>query len=63
MIKHEGRITPKEVLGKIDALKLQSCLTLFEKAVPNDPLFAEAFEALYLRNRDQRTLKMLANIA
>lgn len=28
-----------DIVGAIDALKLRSCLTLFEQAVPDEPLF------------------------
>lgn len=61
--KHEGRFTPQEILGPIDAVKLRSCLTLFEAALPEEPLFGEALDDLYHGERDQQTLKILANIA
>lgn len=62
MLTHEGRFTPDEVLGHIDALKLRSCLTLFERAVPEELLFSEALEDLYHGERDPQTLKILASI-
>ena len=60
MLKHEGRFSPEEVLGPVDAMKLRSCLTLFEKAIPGEPLFGEALDALYQGQRDPQTLKILA---
>lgn len=63
MLGHEARFTPEEVLGPIDAIKLRSCLTLFERAVSEEPLFGEALDDLYHGERDQQTLKILASIA
>jgi uncharacterized protein (DUF1810 family) len=62
MMRHEGRLTPEEILGTIDAVKLRSCLTLFEEAVPEEPLFSDALDDLYYGERDQQTLKILASI-
>ena len=63
VLKHEGRFTPQEILGPIDAVKLRSCLTLFERAVPEDPFFSDALADLYHGERDQHTMKILASIA
>ena len=62
MMRHVGRFTPKEILGPIDAIKLRSCLTLFEAALPEEPLFGEALADLYHGERDQHTLNILASI-
>ena len=63
MLKHDGRFTPGEVLGHTDALKLRSCLTLFEQAIPEESLFNEALDDLYRGERDPQTLKILASIS
>ena len=36
-----GARSPEEMLGPLDAQKLHSCATLFHRAAPDDPLFAE----------------------
>jgi uncharacterized protein (DUF1810 family) len=48
-----------QVFGSIDALKLKSCLTLFERAAPEEPLFAALLERFYGGERDGATLALL----
>ena len=50
--------TPQEILGGIDALKLRSCLTLFDATEPG-ALFGRALGALY-DGPDERTLALLS---
>lgn len=52
--------TAYEILGSPDDMKFQSSMTLFEKAVPSEPLFAAALEKYFAGTRDQRTLELLA---
>ncbi len=49
--------SPEAILGT-DAMKARSCLTLFERAVPDDPLFARALEQLF-GTPDPATLRLL----
>ncbi|WP_353473495.1 DUF1810 domain-containing protein [Salipiger sp. H15] len=50
LLQHPGR-SPEAMLGPVDALKIRSCMTLFE-AVPGAPgVFAEVLERLYGGNR------------
>lgn len=58
VLVHAGRRSAAEIMGVIDAIKLHSCLTLFE-AAGGGPLFAEALGAFYGGERDRRTLAML----
>jgi uncharacterized protein (DUF1810 family) len=44
------------VLGG-DEVKFQSCLTLFEAAVPDEPLFGEALDRCFGGRRDEGTLR------
>ena len=53
----EGR-TAHEIFGSPDDLKLRSCLTLFELAAPQEPLFARCLEKYYAGRRDERTLSL-----
>jgi uncharacterized protein (DUF1810 family) len=49
-----------QIFGAIDALKLRSCLTLFERAAPHEPLFPELLRRYYDDERDNATLQLLA---
>lgn len=49
----------ERVLGAVDALKLRSCLTLFEQVAPDEPLFGELLDAYYGGERDAQTLALL----
>lgn len=51
---------PHAVFGSPDDLKLCSCMTLFEKADPKNPVFGKVLDKYYGGRRDQRTLKILA---
>ena len=48
-------VSAEEVLGHVDALKLCSSLTLFERADPGEPLFARLLRKFYGGVRDDRT--------
>jgi uncharacterized protein (DUF1810 family) len=48
-----------QVFGSIDSMKLKSCLTLFESAAPDEPLFAALLERFYGGERDAATLTLL----
>ena len=58
MAAHAGSLTPEEVLGVLDAMKLRSCLTLFDVVCPDD-VFAEALTYLYGGKKCQRTLEII----
>ena len=51
--------TAEAVFGPVDALKLCSCLTLFERADPAEPAFAALLDTWYGGRRDARTLALL----
>jgi uncharacterized protein (DUF1810 family) len=48
-----------QIFGSIDTLKLCSCLTLFERAAPHEPLFGQLLEKYYSSQRDAATLRLL----
>jgi uncharacterized protein (DUF1810 family) len=54
----QGR-TALEVFGPVDELKLRSCLTLFERAEPGEPLFAALLDRYFAGERDRATLALL----
>ena len=39
--------TAEEIFGPIDALKLRSCMTLFHRAAPDEPVFAQVLDRYY----------------
>lgn len=49
-----------DILGSPDDLKFRSCLTLFQRAAPDEPLFQQGLELFYGGEPDQRTLDALA---
>ena len=50
---------PGAVMGYPDDLKLCSCMTLFELAAPDQPVFGQVLQKFYGGNRDRLTLEML----
>jgi uncharacterized protein (DUF1810 family) len=50
---------PVAVLGDIDALKLRSSMTLFDRADPDQRAFRAVLEKYYGGSEDQLTLGML----
>jgi uncharacterized protein (DUF1810 family) len=52
------RVTAEDIFGPIDALKLKSSLTLFDRVEP-DALFGMALDRFFAGERDGRTLALL----
>jgi uncharacterized protein (DUF1810 family) len=50
---------PVVVLGPIDALKLRSCMTLFDRAAPEEPVFARVLDQYYDGSPDEATTERL----
>ena len=48
-----------QVFGSIDALKLRSCLTLFERAAPDEPVFGALLDRFYGGERDAATRALI----
>ena len=55
--------TAREVFGAPDDMKLRSCLTLFEAAAPDEPVFGDTLNALCGGERDGVTLRRVAAIS
>ncbi len=51
--------TALEIFGPIDEVKLRSCLTLFERAAPGEPLFGRLLGRYCAEERDRATLDLL----
>jgi uncharacterized protein (DUF1810 family) len=54
-----GRRSAEQILGPVDAMKLRSSLTLFDRVAPDD-VFASALGAFFGGEADERTLALLA---
>jgi uncharacterized protein (DUF1810 family) len=50
----------QEILGGIDAIKLRSSMTLFERADPGEPVFGQVLDAYFEGVRDVATLERLS---
>jgi uncharacterized protein (DUF1810 family) len=50
---------PVTVFGSTDALKLRSSMTLFDRAAPEEPVFARVLEQYYGGVPDQATIERL----
>lgn len=59
LLGHKGK-SPEEILGGIDALKVRSCMTLFDKVCPDD-IYAKVLDAFYGGERCRRTLNMIGD--
>ena len=51
---------PRRVMGPPDDLKLRSCMTLFQCAAPDQPVFGKVLEKFYGGRPDERTLEILS---
>ena len=58
LMRVQGR-SALQIFGSIDALKLRSCLTLFECAAPHEPLFGRLLDKYCGGQRDIATLQLL----
>jgi uncharacterized protein (DUF1810 family) len=47
--------TAEEIFGPLDAMKVRSSMTLFERAAPDDPVFARVLDRFYGGVPDVRT--------
>lgn len=54
LLDHHDR-TANEILGTIDAIKLKSCMTLFDSISPDD-IFAKALDSFFNGNRDPKSI-------
>ena len=59
LLQHRDK-SARAVLGSPDDLKLRSCLTLFARAAPDNPLFQRALVQFYDGKPDPLTLNALA---
>ncbi|RZL64349.1 MAG: DUF1810 domain-containing protein [Variovorax sp.] len=58
VLSTQGR-SAHDIFGSADDLKLCSCMTLFEAAVPEEPLFGRVLDRFHAGSRDAQTLGLL----
>ena len=58
LLVHKGKNIVR-IFGRTDAMKVRSCMTLFEK-VSDSKVLPEVLEAFYDGERDEKTLELLA---
>jgi uncharacterized protein (DUF1810 family) len=58
LLGYDGR-SAQEILGGIDAVKLRSSMTLFARADPEEPVFAQVLERYFEGGEDEATLRCL----
>lgn len=58
LLATEGR-TATEILGSVDAMKVCSCMTLFQRAVPDERVFGQLLERFYGGVADDTTIALL----
>ena len=49
----------QEIFGSLDAMKVRSCMTLFHRAAPDEPVFAQVLERYYGGVADEMTDALL----
>jgi uncharacterized protein (DUF1810 family) len=54
----EGR-TAEEIFGPVDAMKVRSCMTLFQRAAPDEPEFGLVLDRFYGGVADEATLSRI----
>lgn len=54
-------VSAREVFGEIDAMKLRSCLTLFEAVSPHTPIFRQCLDRFFAGEGDELTKELLSS--
>lgn len=54
VLETKGR-TAEQIFGSIDAMKLRSCMTLFHRAAPEEPVFTQVLDRFYSGLADEAT--------
>ena len=60
LLAHEER-TAEEIFGDLDAMKVRSCMTLFDIISPDD-IFADVLNKFYSQQRCGLTVRMLSKV-
>lgn len=55
LLAHKDDRSPARILGEIDAMKVRSCMTLFDSIAPGN-IFVEVLDSMYGGQRDPRSI-------
>jgi uncharacterized protein (DUF1810 family) len=58
LLATQGR-TATEILGPVDAMKVRSSMTLFQRAAPDEPVYGQVLERFYGGVADDATTALL----
>lgn len=58
VLQHDG-VSAESILGSVDAMKLRSCMTLFDRAAPAEAVFRQVLDQFYQGKPDEWTLRLL----
>lgn len=56
---HNGNLSPEEIFGSLDAMKVRSCMTLFDIVSPGD-IFNDVLRDCYHDSKCEKTIQMTA---
>jgi uncharacterized protein (DUF1810 family) len=59
IVEASRALSATQIFGRVDAKKLQSCMTLFLRAAPQEPLFARVLERYFAGIADPNTDRLL----
>lgn len=59
VLETKGR-TASDIFGSLDAMKVRSCMTLFHRAAPDEPVFMQVLDQFYEGVADEATDARLA---
>lgn len=51
--------TAEQIFGSLDAMKLRSCMTLFQRAAPDEPVFGQVLDHYFGGEPDPATIGLL----
>ena len=60
LLAHEN-CTVEEIFGDLDAMKVKSCMTLFDIISPND-IFSDVIKRFYQNSRCEKTLRLVSKM-
>lgn len=59
LLLNAREVSARDIFGEVDAMKLRSCLTLFEAASPQATIFRECLDRYFAGERDPLTRELL----
>ena len=57
LLAQEG--SAEKIFGKVDAMKVRSCMTLFREADPHTEVFGKVLDKFYGGEADEKTIKLV----